>query len=426
MGLLSSANKYNENWNKLHRIGQRGSMMRIFKIYEYKISRKDNLSEWFDKIQKVVEQYQFNEGHNWFCLEENFFQGVSAIDRLKKKDPNMIKYEMEAKEIHDPDLRRKKALTNCKDGFHELVNPNGVHESIDFPAIRNIAEKIPRSYPFHEALFIFDDIDWFQTGERREAAKLLDINFFPGVHQNLSSRIVFKSSWWVTGRQLTLNAAVEVPVSKSGNPEEIKLPDTIHSIGKIDRVSTVIIPDDLTYARLKKMQPKVDEIIKNYSSLEFDKMLEDKGVLPHSLPSQFDLAGELNTPFKKSLTAQFKPMGYSYGTFFHGIYTFVKRTKSDHQITLAFDTGRMKEALSCTMVIESPFWKHRLDLPSAVGKEQVHFSRGHFPIPDEGMKEKVIANFKAAAAYLEETFVPEIESLYEPAPEWFVYTKDSF
>ena len=140
--------------------------------------------------------------------------------------------------------------------------------------------------------------------------------------------------------------------------------------------------------------------------------------LPHDLPS----AGEaLQTrpgltagPRKPALERAFKPMGYSCqgGS---GSFTLRRRTAANLTVELYIDVGTWSHFVLPMFRVLGVGFKASLMLPvteqAAVGSQ--------YAVGSAEQWQKVVENLGALVKELDCTFVPDIERVVGPTPEWY-------
>jgi hypothetical protein len=389
----------------------------------------------FERIKQVLEKYRGKDEPNYFFLADSIHGRVSSVKRVLKNYPELVEYEFDGREIVDKKtdfIMYSKGLSNFSKQYWREYNPNNINKSVPFYKLHEIAKKIPRAYPFHTAIFIFDRINWFLTDHELSQPTLrIGPREFP-LSTYLSNAIIFYSNWWISGRDLGLMAAVEIPVpeknASSLPPLDEGIKKSVELIGKIRVEEIVAAPSEDEMKVLHHLEPRALEIVKQYNSIEreFKERLLESISIPHILPDQFKINGDNKGSRKTAIMNVFKPRGYSYLSKLsgQGIYTLVKRTKSNHQIKLLFDSGKYNCGLACTMVLEAPFWEYRVALPLPYKDDKtgsMTTTIALYPLPDEETLKMVVNNFAVVVDYMEKTFVKEMEELYGPAPNWYEY-----
>jgi hypothetical protein len=144
--------------------------------------------------------------------------------------------------------------------------------------------------------------------------------------------------------------------------------------------------------------------------------------LPHDLPKHAEMSelskGLNSGPKKPSLERVFKPMGYSVsgGTgSAMGSFSVRRRTAAHSTLELRLDTGTWFHAVMAMFLVYGLGWKATLLLPPAANA----VAGAQYPIGDAEQWNKVVENLAALVTELERTFVPEIEAMTGPSPEWY-------
>jgi hypothetical protein len=144
----------------------------------------------------------------------------------------------------------------------------------------------------------------------------------------------------------------------------------------------------------------------------------ERAALPHDLPAQGEALqaslGVTAGPRKPALERVFGPMGYSCkgGS---GTFTLRRRSAANLTVELYMDVGTWSHfALSMFRVLGVGF-KASLMLPvtarAVVGSQ--------YPIGDAAQWKKVVENLAALVKELDRTFVPDIERVVGPTPDWY-------
>jgi hypothetical protein len=79
------------------------------------------------------------------------------------------------------------------------------------------------------------------------------------------------------------------------------------------------------------------------------------------------------------------------------------------------DTGTWFHAVMAMFLVYGLGWKATLLLPPAANA----VAGAQYPIGDAEQWNKVVENLAALVTELERTFVPEIEAMTGPSPEWY-------
>ncbi len=145
----------------------------------------------------------------------------------------------------------------------------------------------------------------------------------------------------------------------------------------------------------------------------------DAARLPNDLPpapeamKATDL-GETTGPKKPVLVRAFGHLGYDCrgGS---GTFTLRRRAPANSTVEVYLDVGTWSRSLTATFRVYGLGFVARLPLPvssRAIGS-------GQYPIGDAGRWQKIVENLAALVDELDRAFVPEIEGLSGPSPEWY-------
>jgi hypothetical protein len=142
--------------------------------------------------------------------------------------------------------------------------------------------------------------------------------------------------------------------------------------------------------------------------------------LPHDLPPNQEAftAGVTAGPKKPELVRAFTPMGYDCRGE-SGTFTLRRRTPGNLTVELMLDVGTWSNmALAIFRVlglVNGAGFKATLFLPvsrrAAVG--------GQYPMGGPERFRQIVDNLAALVAELDRTFVPAIEAISGPAPDWY-------
>jgi len=164
----------------------------------------------------------------------------------------------------------------------------------------------------------------------------------------------------------------------------------------------------------------VHEVVVKYRG-RLPEIIQQAG-LPHDLPSRAEMTdvalGLRAGPKKPALERVFKPMGYSVrgGTASEtGSFTLRRRTTANSTLELSLDVGTWSHNVTAIFFVWGLGFKGTLILPPTA--KEAH--GGQYPIGDAEQWQKITENLGALVAELERTFVPEVEAVAGPSPEWY-------
>jgi hypothetical protein len=380
--------------------------MHLAMLTTFAASRKEPLADVLERIHTAIIAADFGEPHVQFVLADS--RGVSSVDRVLKRFPSLERFVKSVQPT--PTVEAVKVISN-QAGSGTSV------ETIDFAILLEIARGVPRSFPFHNIGIQFP-ITAFSDGAAIPST-LVDRIPMPGVSVG--------DAWWVNGRTRSLSALTIVdadPAAKKLPP----LPDSIAAVlaacGKVKkRVQFPLV------AAPAQQRPTIDTaapeiaasiraVVQDYRSRIAE--IVESAKLPHDLPPNQEAftAGVTAGPKKPELLRAFTPMGYDCRGE-SGTFTLRRRTPGNLTAELMLDVGTWSNmALAIFRVlglVNGAGFKATLFLPvsrrAAVG--------GQYPMGGPERFRQIVDNLAALVAELDRTFVPAIEAVSGPAPDWY-------
>jgi hypothetical protein len=369
-------------------------------------SRKEPLADVLERVHAAIIAADFGEPHVQFVLADS--RGVSSVDRVLKRFPSLERFTKSLQPT--PTVAAVKAISN-------RASPGTSAETIDFAILLEIARGVPRSFPFHSIGIQFP-VPAFSDGAELPAT-LVDQIQVPGI--SVGDR------WWVDGRMRSVSALIIVdadPAARGLPP----LPDSIAAVlaacGKVKK--TVQVP--LVNAP-PQQRPNIDTaapeiaaairaLVQDYRSRIAE--IVESAQLPHDLPPNQEAltTGVTAGPKKPELVRAFTPMGYECRGE-SGIFTLRRRTPGNLTAELMLDVGTWSNMVLAILrvlgLVNGAGFKATLFLPvsrrAAVG--------GQYPMGGPERFRQIIDNLAALVAELDRTFVPAIEAISGPAPDWY-------
>jgi hypothetical protein len=242
----------------------------------------------------------------------------------------------------------------------------------------------------------------------------------------------------VNGRQRSLTACrfaeVELGAKKLPEPSG-PLVTVLAACGKARKTVQAPLPGTVgpgpvsgvrlpTGVAIPSAKPEVLGAVKAIAVKYRDSMAEivARAKLPHDLPGNAEMSrlshGVKSGPRKPALERVFKPMGYrvSGGSGnATGSFSARRRTAANSTLELHLDTGTWFPAVLAMFFVYGMGWKATVILPPAANA----VAGAQYPIGDAGQWEKIVENLGAMVAELERSFVPEVEAVTGPSPEWY-------
>lgn len=144
--------------------------------------------------------------------------------------------------------------------------------------------------------------------------------------------------------------------------------------------------------------------------------LDDPGQLSLFVPQIAAVEG--SGPKKPELVRVFGPLGYDCKGG-HGTFTLRRRTATNLTVELEIDVGTWSNSCSASLSVDTlssgVAMSALLRLP--VTKRAIEAPQ--YPIGDAERWQKIVENLGALVAELDRTFVPAVEAIAGPAPEWY-------
>jgi len=417
-------------------------------------SRKEPLADMVERVHAAFLAAGFGEPAVRFSLsdppgsvEAGIVQAiagikrVSSVERVLKRWPQLEKF---ARVVSSPAQRggKTRVMTN--------LTASGAVEPVDFAILKEIARGVPKSFPFHGITLHFSAAGFSEGPElpaapdARTLSTLLRAGVDIGAGHPTSAGVSVHDAWWVNGRQRSLAAlrVVEADLSAKKLPAvPANVASVLAACGKARKtiqVPMVIAPSG---AEPESVEPQgapvseADEAMRAVVQAYRAKMSEFLETLPHDLPLQVEAAAEpaasssgmpATGPKKPDLVRAFAPMGYDCRGE-SGTFTLTRRTPGNLTVKLQVHVGTWHSAVMASMQViglrGGKGFKATLSLP--VSRRAVrHVVRGaelpgQFPIGGPDRWRQIVDNLAALVAALDRSFVPEIEAISGPSPEWF-------
>ncbi len=380
--------------------------MHLAMLTTFAASRKEPLAHVLERVHAAIIAADFGEPHVQFVLADS--RGVSSVDRVLKRFPSLERFTKSLQPT--PAVAAVKAISN-------RASPGTSAETIDFAILLEIARGVPSSFPFHSIGIQFP-VPAFSDGAELRAT-LVDQMPMPGI--SVGDR------WWVNGRMRSVSALIIVdadPAAKKLPP----LPDSIAAVlaacGKVKK--TVQVPLVSAPAQHRptidtaapEIAASIRAVVQDYRSRIAE--IVESAQLPHDLPPNQEAftTGVTAGPKKPELVRAFTPMGYDCRGE-SGTFTLRRRTPGNLTAELMLDVGTWSNLVLAIFrvlgLVNGAGFKATLFLPvsrrAAVG--------GQYPMGDPERFRQIVDNLAALVAELDRTFVPAIEAISGPAPDWY-------
>jgi hypothetical protein len=392
--------------------------MRVALLTSFAASRKEPLVAMMDRVHQGF----LDAGLEPF-IRFNFADGgvvsFSSVDRVLKRHPELERFVTEASPAPQLGIAGARRLSNGPLSV-------GANEAVPYTTLQAIAAGVPRSFPFHGVVLHFHS---------PEFGELMAIPTIPGAKM---AGVLIADSWWVNGRNRSLSACTTVEVeagSKKLPPPSDVIATVLAACGKAKKTVQVPLPDNLGEAPVQAIRlpsgiavpsanPQLAAAVKAIAVKYRDRIAEIviEARMPHDLPAPAEMLdrplGVTAGPKKPALERVFKPMGYSVrgGTAGEtGSFNLSRRTAANTTLALHLDCGTWSHSLLATFAVFGLGFRAGLTLPPTAKAA----AGGQYRIGDAEHWGKIVENLGALVAELERTFVPEIEAVTGPSPEWY-------
>jgi hypothetical protein len=300
------------------------------------------------------------------------------------------------------------------------ITSSGTTEgSVDFAVLVEIARGVPRSFPFHNVT-IHWSVPAFSGGT--------EIPSMPGTQP---PGISVRDSWWVNGRNRNVTALTIVDADPSAKKLP-KLPPPVEAVlmacGKIKKTiqAPLVVASAQQRPTIETVAPEKAKAIRAIMQDYRTRMSEivERAALPHDLPPNREalLAAPPGTtagPKKPELVRAFTPLGYDCRSESAGTFTLRRRTIGNLTAELRLDVGTWSNQIMALFLvvglIDGIGFKATLILP--VAPRAVMGAQYAIGGPDSWRQ--IVDNLAALVAELDRSFVPAIEAISGPSPDWF-------
>ncbi|UGA47249.1 hypothetical protein HU230_0014865 [Bradyrhizobium quebecense] len=362
---------------------------------------------------------------------------ISSIARVVKRWPELERFVRTTGSV-GPGKAEARVLSN--------VTETGAVEAIDFAILKEIAQGVPKSFPCH-AIDLHFSVPGFSDGPQLPAQPdlqtlrgLMRAGVDIGAGHPTSPGISVHDKWWVNGRQRSL-AALRIV---EADPQAKKLPappadlaTLLSACGKVRK--TIQVPMVATPAATAAavspggLTPDMDDAIRTVVRGYRAKMTELLDTLPHDLPHQVENVAATPPggspsagPKKPDLVRAFTPLGYDCRGE-SGSFRLQRRTPGNLTVRLQVDVGSWNSSVAAFMQVIGMVNGHgfKATLPLHASRRAVRGEvRGvelpsQFPIGSAERWTQIVDNLATLVAALDRSFVPEVEAISGPSPEWF-------
>ena len=373
--------------------------MKLLIQHEYRASKKEPFGTLLRRIHDGLLQTSLPVSFEFSFADSPMAGGVSSVNRAVKKFPQLV-----ALITTEPLPENMGAPAGMLRGQQTI---SGDETQLPFATVAEVADGLPRSFPFNTASVRFSNAAFGSTPSGLTTPHL----------ESLRCGISASDSWWVNGRTrfLAANYVVDVPQTSRKVPlPEGPLGVLLGILGKPRGVSQFPIkesPEAETIAlrRASAVPPELAELDQRIRARLPELIAGAR--MPHEIASA--QAPSAMSPLKPALVKHFKPMGYSCkgGS---GTFTLRRRTPNNHVVEVDLDVGTWSRNLKALFRVHVPDFQLTLPMPAAPGLKTFQCAIG-----DAGRWEMIVENLAALTAHLDREVVPEISAAAGPAPEWF-------
>lgn len=363
---------------------------------------------------------------------------VSSIARVLKRWPELERFARTAGSV-GPGRAEVRVMSNA--------TATGAVEAIDFAILSEIARGVPKSFPCH-AIDLHFSVPAFSDGTQLPATPdpqtlrgLMRAGVDIGAGHPTSPGISVHDKWWVNGRQRSL-AALRIV---EADPQAKKLPEPpadiaalLAACGKVRKTMQVPMVAAPTAAEAAAPLPgglpqPMDDAIRKVVREHRAGMAGLLEALPHNLPHEIENAaphpsGESASagPKKPDLIRAFTPLGYDCRGD-SGSFRLQRRTPGNLTVRLQVDIGNWGSSVTAFMQVIGMVNGHafKATLPLHASRRAVRGDvpgvelPSQFPIGNAERWGHIVDNLAALVAALDRSFVPAVEAISGPSPEWF-------
>jgi len=387
--------------------------MRVALVTTFVASRKEPLLTVMDRVHQGFLDAGLGEPTIRFNFGDPMLGGVSSVDRVLKRHPELARFVTAADPM--PNIHGARRISNGPMSA-------GAGENIPYSTLQAIAAGVPRSFPFHSiALHFYSPEFGEQVPTQTPSAGMM-------------TGVLVSDSWWVNGRNRSLSACTVVEAetgSKKLPPHRPAVATVLAACGKARKTIQAPLAENVTGpvpavrlpsgTAIASADPAVALAVHEVV-LDYRKRLPEivsLAAMPHDLPAPGEAIAQVRLeitsgPKKPALERVFKPMGYTCRGE-AGDFVLRRRTASNLTLELHVGIGSWGKTVLAMFRVWGLGFKALLSIPPTE-KAIVH---GQYPVGDVDHWRKIAENLGALVAELERTFVPAIEAVAGPSPEWY-------
>jgi hypothetical protein len=382
--------------------------MDILQIYTYLPSKKANPGFEFESMIDKLRKHNYCGSGIQFCLKESEYSSISSTKRVLKKYPQLDKY-----------LKKHKGQNGKQ--YYSLENKDS-YDKISFEEMSNlismlidVGKGIPKIYPFNECIIKLKGIAWGKEYSEDLDEFIYSINDIQSIE---SSCYIFKSNWWITGRE---NAEYFILKSRPESTDrECLFDDSSNFVKFLENTRNkytkkyIICNSDQ-----EKEINKTKLLAMNNELVTFDKVQKEHIKNSHLRARLMEIDKNIismdKISLKKEIINYIIPLGYLYiGTESgHGIYTLQKKTIRNNIIEIKIDLTPMGHLLSCMLIFKALIGNVSTTIPIVYPEE-----RSQWPMQKQEDVVVAIKLIKEVVEIFENTTMNILDEVAEISPKW--------
>lgn len=380
--------------------------MRVALLATLNSNRKEPLSELVTRVVQAFHAAGHPAPQVRFTFSDNpLATGVSAVARALKRFPELQPFSHNAPQfgVGAP----VSTISNTPGSPKE-------NEQIPLESLQALVAGVPRSLPFHHISLHF------------HGPAFGEASLYPTPEGQSMAGISVHDSWWINGRNRALTAIAAV----DADPNAKKLPplpepaaQIIAACGKVKKTQQFLIVQEETQTRQQPPtpDPQIAATVKDYTRQYLSQMpaVLARAAMPHALtpaaevwqpPQNHEPSGEK----KPSLVELFSPLGYDVRGE-RGVFILKRRTPTNLTLEVNIDVGTWSNAVLAGFLVHGWGFRARIGLPVEPSSPTAR----QYPIGGPENWRKIAENLAALVRELEASFVPGIEEIAGPTPEWW-------
>src|SRR6202040_96836 len=182
--------------------------MRVALLTTFAVSKKEPLVAMMDRVHQAFLDAGLGEPAIRFNFSDEQGAGVSSVDRMLKRLPEVERFVTAASPR--PGIPEARRISNGS------LSPNA-QDSVAYTTLQTIAVGVPRSFPFRSVAIHFHS---------PEFGELVPTPLTSG---EMMAGILLTDSWWVNGRIRSLSACAVV----EADPGSKELPSLAGSVATV-------------------------------------------------------------------------------------------------------------------------------------------------------------------------------------------------